>query len=72
MTDTRSKCVLCNGRGLDEWNGTCLNCAGQGREPFREWDKEDDEDHTSLRDTFMKLHDETMRKLDAWINGPVG
>ena len=44
MNDTRRECALCNGRGLDEWNGTCINCGGQGREPFREWGKEDDED----------------------------
>lgn len=44
MPDTRPKCGECNGRGVDGWGGTCVLCGGQGREPFREWGKEDDED----------------------------
>lgn len=68
MADTRPKCVECNGRGLDEWNGTCLRCGGQGREPFREWGKEDDEDQPACRD-LMKMHDETMQKLKEWVEG---
>ena len=45
MNDTRPKCGECNGRGLDGWGGTCVNCGGQGRESFREWGKEDDEEN---------------------------
>lgn len=45
MTDTREKCPECNGRGTGgQWGETCLTCGGQGRVPFREWGKEDDED----------------------------
>lgn len=45
MTDTRPKCAECFGRGIDGWGGTCCTCGGQGREPFREHGKEDDEDN---------------------------
>lgn len=43
MTDTRDKCWVCNGSGVD-YGETCLTCGGQGKVPFREWGKEDDED----------------------------
>ena len=43
MTDTREKCPNCNGKGVEPWGETCLLCGGQGRVPFREWGKEDDD-----------------------------
>lgn len=43
MADTREKCWVCNGSGVD-YGETCLTCGGQGKTPFREWGKEDDED----------------------------
>ncbi len=43
MTDTREKCWVCGGSGI-EYEETCLTCGGQGRVPFREWGHEDDED----------------------------
>ena len=46
MTDTRQKCPECDGKGIDPWGGTCIRCGGQGRDPFREWGKEQDEDQT--------------------------
>lgn len=50
MADTREKCPDCNGRGVDPWGGTCLRCGGQGKVPFREWGKEDDEERDQCRD----------------------
>jgi len=47
MPDTREKCPECDGRGTDSWGSTCLLCGGQGRAPFREWGKENDEDDVS-------------------------
>ena len=44
MTDTREKCSGCKGRGIGPWGETCLECGGQGKVPFREWGKEEDED----------------------------
>jgi len=49
MIDTRQKCEQCKGSGVDEWGGTCLTCGGQGRVPFREHGKEDDEESASER-----------------------
>lgn len=45
MSDTRLKCWVCNGTGYDY--GTCLHCGGQGRAPFREWGRENDEDQSA-------------------------
>lgn len=45
MTDTRAKCPVCNGKGID-YGETCLTCGGQGRVPFREHGRERDEDQT--------------------------
>ena len=49
MSDTRLKCLECDGRGTDEWGGTCIGCGGQGRQPFREWGKEADEDYANCQ-----------------------
>lgn len=29
----RKVCLECNGRGVDEWGGTCMTCSGDGQEP---------------------------------------